>query len=162
MVAEKLNAAEAGMVRRGGPVPLAGLMTAVGSWIERRHLELMAARGFDDLRRIHNSVFVHMPADGIRLTDLAAAAGVTKQAMGELVEELVAKGYLRREPDPTDGRAKVIVIAPRGDAAHVATLEIFADLERELADGVGAEALDQVRDTLTRIVHAVVLGDPVA
>src|SRR5688500_13722330 len=95
-----LNAAEAGMVRRGGPIPLIGLLSAVGGWMERRHIELLAEAGFDDIRRAHNAVFMHVPAEGIRLTDLAAAAGISKQAMAELVDDVIAKGYLRRVPDP--------------------------------------------------------------
>lgn len=155
----RLSAAEAGMLRRGGPIPMIGLLTTIGDWIERRHLELMADVGFDDVRRAHNAVFVNLPAQGIRLTDLAAAAGISKQAMAELVDELVGKAYLDRVPDPTDGRAKLIVAAARGEAAHRATLDVVARIEHELADAVGSDALEQARTTLTRLLLRVVLDE---
>lgn len=156
---DRLSAAEAGMVRRGRPIPLVGLFTSIAGWIEQRHLELMGAAGFEDVRRAHNAVFVHLPAGGIRLTDLARAAGISKQAMAELVNELVEKKYLRRIPDPSDGRAKLIVAAARGDAAHIATLEIFNRIEAELADVVGSGPLERVRGILTQVLEGTVLHE---
>lgn len=49
----------------------------------------------------------HPPA-GIRLTELAARANMTKQAMAELVAEIERRGYLQRTTDPADRRAKII------------------------------------------------------
>lgn len=155
-----LNAAEAGMVRRGAPIPLVGLLTAVSGWIEQRHLELLAEAGFDDVRLAHNAVFTNMPEGGIRLTELAATAGVSKQAMAEMVNELVDKGYLHRVPDPTDGRAKLIRMAERGEASHLATLEIFAAIESELAAVVGKHSVEQIRSVLTEVVMEVILNGP--
>lgn len=146
------------MLRRGGAMPLIGLFNALAGWIEARHLELMAAEGFDDVRRAHNAVFRHLPADGVRLTELADAAGISKQAIGELVDELERKGYVERHPDPSDGRAKLIVAAPRGELAHAATLRIFRAIEDELTEVAGDAALEQVRTTLDRLFRVVVLG----
>lgn len=56
----------------------------------------MRDAGFDDVRRAHNAVFVNVPAEGRRLTDLADDADMSKQAMGELVDDLVDEGF---EPD---------------------------------------------------------------
>lgn len=156
---DPLNAAEAGMVRRGGPIPLVGLLTAVARFIESRHMEAFARAGYDDVRVSHNAVFTRIPSDGIRLTELAAQAGVSKQAMAELVAELVGKGYLQRVPDPADGRAKLLVMADRGARSHEATLRIFAEIESELAAVVGAERLEGVRDVLTQMLLEVVVAD---
>jgi DNA-binding MarR family transcriptional regulator len=156
---DPLNAAEAGMVRRGGPIPLVGLLTAVARWIEQRHMAAFADAGYDDVRVSHNAVFTRIPAAGIRLTELAAQAGVSKQAMAELVEELVGKGYLQRVPDPADGRAKLLVMADRGAASHEVTLRIFADIEAELAAVVGAERLEAAREVLTEVLLEVVVAN---
>jgi DNA-binding MarR family transcriptional regulator len=153
-----LNAAEAGMLRRGGPIPLIGLLTAVTRWIEQRHLDLLAESGFPEIRRAHTPVVVNMPSGGIRLTDLAMRAGVSKQAMAELVDDLEAHGYLERHPDPTDGRAKLLVMTDRARAAHAATLRIFADIESELAGTVGSDPFEQLRATLGALVRSKVLA----
>jgi hypothetical protein len=49
--------------------------------------------------------------------------------MAELVDALVAKGYLERVPDPADGRAELLVMATRGAASHEVTLRIFAGVD---------------------------------
>jgi DNA-binding MarR family transcriptional regulator len=154
-----LNAAEAGMLRRGGPIPLIGLLTAITRWIEQRHLEQLAEAGFPEIRLAHTPIVVNLTSEGMRLTDLARAAGISKQAMAELVDDLEAHGYLDRMPDPTDGRAKLLVMTERARRAHVATLQIFAAIEAELAVAVGSPALEQARDTLGDIMHSVVLAD---
>jgi DNA-binding MarR family transcriptional regulator len=136
-------------------------LTSVTRWIEQRHLDLLAEAGFPEIRRAHTPVVVHLPSGGMRLTDLADAAGISKQAMAELVDDLEAHGYLERTPDPTDGRAKLLMMTDRARAAHAATLRIFADIETELAAAVGAAALEQVRSTLGDILRSVVLrADP--
>jgi DNA-binding MarR family transcriptional regulator len=144
------------MLRRGSPIPLIGLLTAVTRWIEQRHLEQLAVAGFPEIRRAHTPVVVHLPSGGMRLTDLAEAAGISKQAMAELVDDLEAHGYLERMPDPTDGRAKLLLMTDRARAAHAATLQIFADIEAELATTVGEAALEQARSTLADILHSIV------
>lgn len=154
------SAAAEAMAGRDGAMPLVALLDALLSWCEDRHLELVAAAGFDDVRRAHNTVFAHVPGDGIRLTELAWRAGISKQAMGELVTDLEAKGYFRRVPDPEDGRAKLIVWADRGMAAHEATVRAFARLERELAASVGDDRLEDLRATMTSLFGRLVVGAP--
>ncbi|MBW3562262.1 MAG: MarR family transcriptional regulator [Actinobacteria bacterium] len=159
-MARGFDAATEGMLRRPGGPPLPGLLRPVLDWVEDRHLELMAEAGFDDVRRAHNAVFVHLPAEGRRLTDLADRADISKQAMGELVDDLVDKGYLDRTPDPTDGRAKLIVWADRGERAHEATLEVFARIEAELAEAVGHDRFDELRGLLLDVVSHLARGAP--
>lgn len=157
---QRIDVASESLLRRPGRPPLAALLRPLLDWYETRHLELMAAAGFDDVRRSHNAVFVHLPAQGRRLTDLADAAGISKQAMGELVDDLVDRRYLDRSPDPTDGRAKLIVWADRGLRAHEATMEVFATIEDELADALGTERLDQLIGGLLGLLRAVMPQAP--
>src|SRR2546430_13380949 len=87
-------------------VPLAGLLdlTAESLLVEfRKELE---ATEYADIRPTHGCVFRFVRADeGMRLTDLARFAGMTKQSVGEMVDDLVERGYVERVPDPEDGRA---------------------------------------------------------
>jgi len=148
------------MLRRPGRPPLPALLRPLLDRFETRHLELMAEAGFDDVRRAHNAVFVHLPAEGSRLTDLADAADISKQAMGELVDDLVAKDYLERIRDPSDGRAKLIRWAERGQQAHRATLDAFATIDAELSAAFGATRFDDLRDVLLDLVRVVPSGSP--
>src|SRR6476646_8524796 len=54
------------------------------------------------VRAAHTALFPHLDFDGIRLTDLAARVGVTKQAVGQLVDDLADLGMVERISDPTD------------------------------------------------------------
>src|SRR6266481_1741759 len=80
-------------------VPLSVLLTAAERALSARLEDGLRTAGFSDLRAAHAQVFVAIHADGSRLTELAARAGMTKQAMGELVRYLEQHGYLQIEPD---------------------------------------------------------------
>lgn len=109
---------------------------------ERRARATLRARGHVGLQPSHQVVFASLGGSGARLTALAARAGMTKQAMGQLVDDLESLGYVERVPDPADGRAKIVRLTTEGrafldDAADVVSA-IWSDYaallgERELA-----------------------------
>jgi DNA-binding MarR family transcriptional regulator len=94
----------------------------------------LVAEGFDDHRVVHHNVMAHVTHAGIRLTELAVEAGVTKQAMSELVIDLERLGYLQRTPDPHDGRAKLIGFTDKGRAAVDAAMRAFEKMDDALGD----------------------------
>ena len=79
----------------------------------------------------------HLELNGSRLTELASRAGMTKQAMGDLVDQCTAWGLVRREPDPLDARAKRIVFTPAGLDWLQAFRQAVAQAETEFRDQVG-------------------------
>lgn len=85
--------------------------------------------GHPDLKPKHGAVLANLDAGGSRSTDLAARAGMTKPAMGELVDELQELGYVRRIADPHDRRAKLVAPTPRGAAAIVLAAQVLARIE---------------------------------
>jgi DNA-binding MarR family transcriptional regulator len=94
----------------------------------------------------------HIDVDGgTRLSTIAARANITPQAVGELVDELERLGYVVRQPDPEDRRAKRIVLTGRGRESVVAALDTIAVLEAELEDLLGADKLAELHDSLSRI-----------
>ncbi|MGH3505894.1 MAG: MarR family winged helix-turn-helix transcriptional regulator [Nocardioidaceae bacterium] len=128
--------------------PLLRLLTLVTQQMSQDLLNRQHLAGYDDSRSAHHAVFAHIPPEGIRLVDLAERAGVTKQAMSELVVDLERLGYLRRRPDPADGRAKLIELTERGWKIVNSALDAFASMEQELADRLGPTRLRQLRRTL--------------
>ena len=70
-----------------------------------------------------------MGPDGTRLTELAAAAQVTKQTAGSLVDQLERAGYARRTPDPADARARLVRLAERGELARRLAEPVVAEVE---------------------------------
>ena len=100
----------------------------------------------------HSAVFAQIKREGSRLTDLARGANMTPQSMSELIAELVALGYVERKPDPTDGRAKLIVLTPRGQACIDAAQTTIAGLEQQITDTLGDRGHRQLRTLLTKLL----------
>jgi len=130
------------------PAPLARLLGLALDKLARELQERIKAAGFTDQRMAHNAVFAHIPPEGLTLTELARRAGMTKQAMSELVVDLEAKGYLTRRPDTQDKRTKIIELSDRGWAAMSAALAAFQEIERGLEKQLGASRLESFRRTL--------------
>ena len=100
-------------------------------------LSNLAARAQISAAIVH--ITRHLPLAGARLGDLAASAGMTKQAMGDLVDQCVAWGLVRREPDAHDGRARRIVFTPTGLDWLQALRRAVQQAEAEFRAAVGAE-----------------------
>lgn len=70
--------------------------------------------GVEGIRPAHLQVFGTIKAEGSRLTELAGSCGLSLSATSELVDGLEALGYLQRAPDPSDGRAKLVLLTDSG------------------------------------------------
>lgn len=111
-------------------------------------------RGFTDIRPAHHPVFQFMPTEGIRLTELAAKANVTKQSMGELVSYLEKHGYVERFPDPTDSRAQLIRRTKKAWQLFDAVDQILDEAERDWAKKIGKRDFEQLCALLERLCTA--------
>jgi DNA-binding MarR family transcriptional regulator len=97
----------------------------------------LALRGYDDFPFASASLLWLMDEGGTRSTVLAQRAGVTKQAMSQLVRLMERQGYLEQVPDPTDTRAKVVRMTERGEAVKIACVEVREELNRKVARSLG-------------------------
>ena len=89
--------------------------------------------------------------DGNRLTELAESAQVTKQTASALVDQLEALGYVARVPDPTDARARIIRLAPRGRRAQAAARQVEARILARWRDHLGERGTAQLERQLLRL-----------
>jgi DNA-binding MarR family transcriptional regulator len=116
--------------------------------LEQRAFDAVLAAGFADITLAQARVAARIGPDGTRVSVLAEQARVTKQSAAFLVEQLETAGYVERVPDPTDGRARLVILTSKADGVVAAA---DAEVERVLAewvDHVGADRLDQVQETL--------------
>jgi DNA-binding MarR family transcriptional regulator len=97
-------------------------------------------------------VFALVDAQGIRLSELAKRAQLTKQLVNYLVTAVEERGYVERVPDPSDGRAKIVRLTKRGQEAAQMGSDIIEGIEREWAASLGAEDMDELRSLLDRLV----------
>ena len=102
----------------------------------------------------HSAVFAQIRAEGSRLTELARGANMTPQAMGELVDELETLGYVERRPDPTDRRAKLIVLTSRGHECIAAGIATIQGIEERIDQILGPQGHAQLRRLLSTLLRA--------
>lgn len=93
----------------------------------------------------HIQITRHLSLHGSRLTELAERAGMSKQAMGDLVEQCIAWGLVLREPDPVDGRARRLRFTPTGLEWLHAFRRAVQQTEAEFDAAVGREVATVVR-----------------
>jgi DNA-binding MarR family transcriptional regulator len=116
--------------------------------------KLLEEAGITDVRPTHGCVFRFIHGDGMRLTELASLAGLTKQSVGEIVDDLATLGYLERYPDPTDKRAKLIRLTKKGLKAQGIGFSLFVKLEEDWAEAFGADRIAALRTLLEEIALA--------
>lgn len=101
-------------------------------------LSNLAARGQISAAHVH--ITRHLAREGSRLTELAAQAGMSKQAMGDLVDQCAAWGLVARVPGLRDRRARLVVFTPVGlewlRAFELAVGQAEAEFRREVGDEV--------------------------
>jgi DNA-binding MarR family transcriptional regulator len=132
------------------PVRITGLVRVAADRAFAAVRDEVLAR-FGDLRPAHVQVLGGGPIDGLRVTELAERAAMTKQSMHELVVHLERCGYVRREPDPADSRARLVRLTDRGrllqETAHAAS----ARLHLRWREQVGVDRFDVLWATLQEL-----------
>lgn len=131
------------------------LRTAYNTLAARIYAAVVAGTAVDDLRPAHGNAMEQLEMEaGLRLTDLAARAGMTAQSMGELVDDLEGKGYVERRPDPDDRRAKRIYLTQRGRENARVAKQTIAEVEASLEGILGERRYGELRRTLEAIIAA--------
>lgn len=120
---------------------------------ERRIWQGLAARGYPDIRPSHSAVIANLGMGAVRVTELAERAQVTQQAMGKMLKELERTGYVARDIDGGDRRAKEIRLTLRGMALVADSREVVSQVRSHYANKIGARQLDELEESLRDAVH---------
>src|ERR1700759_4356589 len=152
----KIAAAQELALVKGAPsqVPLPALMDLAVDAMYADFRELLEETPYTDIRPTHGCVFRFVHGDGMRLTELASKAGLTKQSVGEIVDDLTRLGYIERFPDPTDKRAKLLRLTEKGLDAQRIGFSKFAKLEEDWSEAFGADRIAALRSLLEEIALA--------
>jgi DNA-binding MarR family transcriptional regulator len=109
----------------------------------------LAERGYDDVRPGHGAVFLHVERrTGTRLGELARRAGIAKQSMMQVVDDLETRGYVRRVADPTDARATLVRLTAEGRRCATEFRRAVQVLETRTRRRLGARADEALRSAL--------------
>jgi len=130
---------------------IGALLRVPAQVIHRRIIAELNAAGFGDLRVPHMPVLQFPGPDGVRPGLLAERAGMSKQAMNQLLRSLEALGYLARSDAPDEGRARIVRLTKRGRAAWAKIHDILRDIEREWSTELGATRFTELKQLLLRV-----------
>lgn len=115
--------------------------------------EALTERGFSEVRPGHLAVFLNIDRRaGTRLTELARRARMSKQGMMLLVDDLEERGYVRRVPDPDDGRAKVVRLTARGRRCAAEARRAVSAVESRARRQLGDRRFEILRESLEELV----------
>jgi DNA-binding MarR family transcriptional regulator len=132
-------------------IPLPGLLDVVSEAFFGEFRSELEQSEFGDIRPTHGCVFRYVQGDGLRLTEIAERANMTKQSVGEIVDDLAGRGYVQRIPHPDDRRAKLICLTEKGEAAQAHGRRLFTKVEKRWAQHYGAERIAGLRELLEEI-----------
>ena len=115
-------------------------------------IELLRARGYDELGQAHAAILPHIDLDGTRTSVIAERAGMTKQGAGQVVDDLERQGLVTRVPDPADRRAALVQFTDAGWTYLRAAAELKQEIESEYAALLGDDTFQALCADLNRII----------
>jgi DNA-binding MarR family transcriptional regulator len=130
---------------------IGALLRVPAQAIHRRIIRELNAAGFEELRVPHMAVLQFPSPDGVRPGLLAERAGMSKQAMNQLLRSLEGLGYLARSDSPDEGRARIVRLTKRGRAAYAKIHEILRNIEREWSAELGPKNFTQFKGLLLKV-----------
>jgi DNA-binding MarR family transcriptional regulator len=119
-----------------------------------------AAQGFDNQGRSDGFVLRTLSQAPATISTLATRLDITKQGAAQIVDDMERRGYVERHPDPTDGRARLIHLSERGQAALKAARKFHQAYERRLRKQYGDEVIDAMRAVFTGMAGEGSTTDP--
>ena len=127
---------------------IGALLRVPAQAIHRRIIKELNAAGFDELRLPHIAVLQFPGPDGVRPGTLAERAGMSKQAMNQLLKTLEALGYVTRATVPDESGARIVRFTKRGRAAYRKSADILEDIEREWSKELGPKRFAELKTLL--------------
>ena len=104
--------------------------------------------GFDDVPRNGAYVLARVHEDSSPVADLSRGLGISKQAVSQLIDAMVIRGYLERTADADDRRRMLLTLTPRGEAAGRISWEAATEVDDELERRLSADGVATLRASL--------------
>jgi DNA-binding MarR family transcriptional regulator len=130
---------------------IGALLRVPAQTIHRRIIRELNAAGFDELRLPHMAVLQFPGPDGVRPSILAERAGISKQALNQLLRSLEGFDYIVRSDVVGDGNARVVRLTNRGRATYSKIIDILSDIERDWSTELGPNRFAQLKGLLVLV-----------
>jgi DNA-binding MarR family transcriptional regulator len=132
-------------------LPTSLLMLIAARAAADRVFSVVHDAGFKDVTIAQSRLMMGIDSAGTRLSVLADRAQIAKQTATALVDKLERAGYVERVPDPSDGRARLVRMTPRAEAALPIARAEEARIEAEWEAHLGSKRMHQLREALTAL-----------
>jgi DNA-binding MarR family transcriptional regulator len=129
-------------------VGIPGLLRAARRAYGNAVRDAFAAAGFDDIPRNGAYVLARTHDNPSPLSALTRELGISKQAVSQLIDTMVMRGYLERKEDSEDRRRMLITLTRRGQTAARISWEAATDVDAELASRLPPDGAQALRDGL--------------
>ncbi|MEH0416220.1 MarR family winged helix-turn-helix transcriptional regulator [Streptomyces sp. B21-083] len=140
------------------PAELTYLLGMAFQLVLSEFVSRLDAAGYAELRPVHGLVFQALHGSGATSSELAEQLGVTKQAAGQIIDDLEKRGYVERQPHPAGGRRKLVVLTEKA-LKHLAVAgRILHELEAQLAKQLHEVGLQVPRAELVAVIRALAGG----
>jgi DNA-binding MarR family transcriptional regulator len=124
------------------------MLRVVWQWVRDQLYAGVVAAGFDDLNAAHVGLWRYPGLEGVRPSQLADRAGITKQSVNDLLRHLEGHGYLLRVPDSVDGRARVIRLTAKGRRIEQTIYAEAGAAQLRIAEILGPRRFAQLHGSL--------------
>ena len=141
-------------------LPVSLLMFIAARAASDRVFSVVQAAGFGDVTTAQSRLMMGIDSEGTRLSVLADRAQIAKQTATALVDKLERAGYVERLPDPTDGRARLVRMTARAEAALPIARTEEARIESEWEAHLGIDRMVQLREALKALREITDRGGP--
>ena len=118
-------------------------------------VERLRARGFADFSPAFPALLSNLDTHGTHIGIVAARAGVTRQAAGQLLREIERCGYAELKSSPHDSRATMVRFTTRGKRMLGTVLELVEEIENDFASMLGGGEFDRLREGLATIADRI-------
>ena len=118
-----------------------------------RMMQKLQEVGYEDLTQFQAEILSYIELDGTRIKSLTLKLGITKQAVGEVVSQLVAAGYIKKTVSPQDKRVQLLRFAKKGEQFLFDEHRLKAEIELEYMSILGRKEFENLQKALQIIVH---------
>jgi DNA-binding MarR family transcriptional regulator len=111
----------------------------------------MVALGYSYFAEARSNVLRFVGPKGTPQSKIVRLMGLSKQAVQQLIDELVVDGVVEREADPADKRGKLIVLTQAGLAALHDANRVKRQIMQDYGKLLGARKLSDLTALLTEL-----------
>lgn len=126
------------------------LLLARNHWFAQEIMAGVRASNYAFITDGQSRLLAHMGGKPMRMTELARRLGISRQAVHKSVNELIRRGILELRDDPNRANARLVAYTPRGKELNRGGARIIEDIERRIAEAIGAKGLSDLKALLSK------------